>query len=105
MFFLANHKLYDVFVFWIDTVVKLINFMKKIEIFPHISLWDTTIALAIINIIMWIIKFGISRYHILSDDIEWIRTRKEEAYQPKHVYQGKHSPGNASYKPRHAKRR
>ena len=99
------HPLYKVFDFWVQSVIKLINFMRTIEIFPHISLWDTMIALAIIDIVVYIVKFGIHRYVVFGKDIQWINRQYDEMYQPKHVYQGKHSPGNASYKPRHAKRR
>ena len=78
--------------------------MDSIEIFPHISLWKTTLALAILDIMTWLRRFGIHRYVVLGRDIQWIDRHSNDMYNPKHVYQGKHSPGNAGYKPRHSRK-
>ena len=82
------HPLYKVFDFWVESVLKLINLMDSIEIFPHISLWKTTLALAILDIMMWLIRFGIHRYVVLGRDIQWIDRHRNDMYNPKHVYQG-----------------
>lgn len=51
-------NLAQIFMFWIEQVLKLFEVMKKIPIFPGISLFDLLIVVSIVLIFMNIIKLG-----------------------------------------------
>lgn len=57
--------LHQVFVFWLEQLGKLFNFMKQVYIFDNISLYHTFIALCVISIFISIIKFAMRTSNLI----------------------------------------
>jgi len=94
--------MYEVFIFYLETLKKLFNLLDSFEIFPGISYLSFMVAVIFISVFIKIISFG------LKDDFQSILTFGIPSYKNKgnSKYVGKHSSEylNDNYQPRHGKK-
>ena len=68
---MPGEGLFEVFVFWIESLLKLFDLMKEIPIYENISLFTCFIAMCIISIFTWFIKMLYRTHHLIrwSDNV------------------------------------